>query len=142
MGSDKAMALDVAITDPTNKSALDKHSDKIPLVAAAGRHQQKLTTHNQAVQEAGPTGLAFVKVPLVFETTGAMGKETKKWWDSIKTRDKNLHEFGPQSRRANGLTHTWNANSFVTFWQQSIAVAHARAQAESISQRIGVCQQA
>ena len=89
-----------------------------------------------------PTGLAFVKVLLVFETTGAMGKETQKWWDSIKTRDKDLHEFGPQSRRANGLTHTWNANSFATFWQQSIAVAHARAQAESISQRIGVCQQA
>ena len=37
-GTDKATALDITITDPTNKTTLDRGSDRKPLVAAAGRH--------------------------------------------------------------------------------------------------------
>ena len=139
-GTEKAVALDIAITDPTSKIALDNNSNETPLVAAEIRHRQKLSTHRKAAEEAGPGGLAFVKTPLVFETTGAMSKGTQKWWESVKQLNKERNKYGPKSRRENGLQHTWSANSFSTFWQQSIAVVHARTQAEAISQWIGLCQ--
>ena len=82
-GSDKAMALDITITDPTNKTALVRGSDRKPLVAAAVRHTVKLGTHKSALEEAGDQGLPFTKGPLVLVTTGAMGEETQKRWRSI-----------------------------------------------------------
>ena len=82
-GTDKATALDITITNPTNKTALDRGSDRKPLVAAAVRHTVKLGTHKKALEEAGDQGLPFTEGPLVFETTGAMGEETQKWWKSI-----------------------------------------------------------
>ena len=69
--------------DPTNKTALDSGSDGKPLVAVAVRHTVKLGTHDRALEKAGDQGVLFTKGPLVFETTGAMGKETQKWWKSI-----------------------------------------------------------
>ena len=68
------MALDITITDQTNKTALERGSDGRPLVAAAVRHTAKLGTHKKALEEAGDQGLPFVKGPQVFETTGAMGR--------------------------------------------------------------------
>ena len=53
------------------------------LVAAEVRHMGKLGTHKKALEEAGDQVLPFTKGPLVFETTGAMGEETQKWWKSI-----------------------------------------------------------
>ena len=44
-GSDKATALDTTITDSTNKTALDRGSDRKSLVAAAVRPKVKLGTH-------------------------------------------------------------------------------------------------
>ena len=52
-------------------------------MAAAIRHTVKLGTHKNALEEAGDQSLPFTKGPLVFETTGAMGEETQKWWKSV-----------------------------------------------------------
>ena len=52
-GSDKATDLDITITDPTNKTALGRWSNRKPLVAAAVRHMVKLDTHKRALEEAG-----------------------------------------------------------------------------------------
>ena len=68
------------------KTAVDRGSDRKPLVAAAVRHTVKLGTHKKALEEAGDQGFPFTKAPLVFETTGAIGEETQKWWKS-KCRD-------------------------------------------------------
>ena len=140
-GADKAQALDITITDPTNRTALHNRSDKVPLKAASARHKAKLATHRAAVLEAGAGGLPFTKVPLVFETTGAMGKETQIWWEGIRQLHREAREgLGPTSRRETGMDWTWTANHFNTFWLQSISVAHARTQAESVIQWIGTCQ--
>ena len=56
--------------DPTNKAALDRGSDRKPLVAAAVRHTVKPGTHKRVLEEAGDQGLPFTNGPLVFETTG------------------------------------------------------------------------
>ena len=82
-GTDKATALGIVFTDPTNKTALDGGSRRKPLVAAAVRHTVKLGTHKRALEEAGDQGLLFTKGPLVFETTGAMGEETQTRWKPI-----------------------------------------------------------
>ena len=68
---------------PTNKTALNRGTDRKPLVVAAVRHTVKLGTHNRALEEADDQVLPFTKGPLVFETTGAMGEETQKWCKSI-----------------------------------------------------------
>ena len=99
----KATALDITITDPTNKTALDSGSDRNPLVAAAVRHTVKLGT----LKEAGDQGLPFTKGPLVFETTGAMEEETQKWWKSVVELEANQRiPAAPQSRREQGLEQT------------------------------------
>ena len=81
--------------------------------AASARHEAKLATHRAAVLEAGAGGLPFTKVPLVFETTGAMGKETQNWWEGIRQLRREAHEgSGPTSRRETGMDWTWTANHF------------------------------
>ena len=62
-GSDKATDLDITITDPTNKTALGRWSNRKPLVAAAVWHTVKLGTHTRALEEAGDQGLSFTKGP-------------------------------------------------------------------------------
>ena len=44
------------------------------------------------------------------------------------------------SRMQLGLEHTWSANNFATFWLQSISMAHAREQADSILLWVNKCQ--
>ena len=73
-GTDKEIALDITITDPTNKAALDRGTDRKPQVAAAVRHTVKLGTQKRALEEAGDQGLPFTKGPLVFETAGTIGR--------------------------------------------------------------------
>ena len=63
-------------------------SVKRPLKACKGKRKEasfqkawtcyKLGTHKKALEAAGGQGPPFTKGPLVFETTGAMGKETQK----------------------------------------------------------------
>ena len=87
------------------------------------------------------SNLPFVKVPLAFETTGAMGAETQKWWKSVlKLESERRNDVGLSSRREMGMDHTWTANSFVSFWLQSISMAHARMQAESVMLWVGKSQ--
>ena len=62
-----------------------------------------------------------------------MGRETEKWWKSVVAMEAELRAVGqPSSRRDLDLEHTWAANSFSSYWRQSIAMTLARAQAEAI----------
>ena len=100
-GTDKATALDITVTDPTNKTSLERASDRKPLVAAALWHKAKLGTHTRALEEAGDQGLPFTKGSLVFETTGAMvmGEETQKWWKSFVGMEADRRTSGAQHSR-------------------------------------------
>ena len=88
-----------------------------------------------------PTQLPFYKVPLAFETTGAMGKATQSWWQSVRKLEADVRGVGETTSRMQlGLEHTWSANNFATFWLQSISMAHAREQADSILLWVNKCQ--
>ena len=79
----------------------------------------------------------------VFETTGAIGEETQKWWKSVVEMEADQRIPGaPQSRLEQGLEHTWSANKFSSYWLQTFSMSHARMQAESIAQWIGTFQKA
>ena len=91
--------MDLVVTDPTSKSSLDKESSKVPLKAAAEVHKGKMQVYQRQVEAAGQAGLPFVKVPLAFETTGAMGAETQKWWQSVlKLESERRNDVGLSSR--------------------------------------------
>ena len=81
-----------------------------------------------------------MKLPIVFETTGAMGEETQKWWGQMVELEKENLNQGGISRRELGLEHTWSANNWSNFWLQRMAMVHARHQAETVLQRIGASQ--
>jgi hypothetical protein len=139
----KAQALDVAITDPTGKVAVQRLSHRHPLRAAEIRHRDKMSTHRKALTAAGANGLPFTKVPLVFETTGAMGAETQKWWKDIRKMEKDQRGLGETtSRKDLGLDWTFTANGFASYWLQSISMSMARTAAESIIAFIGGNQEA
>ena len=129
------VAYDVTICDPTADTYLQLGSNKQPLKAAAEATRKKNSKHDAEVAKAGPQGLPtpFEFQPLAFETTGAMGRETEKWWKSVVAMEAELRAVGqPSSRRDLGLEHTWAANSFSSYWRQCIAMTLARAQAEAI----------
>ena len=129
----KAWALDVAFVDPTSQTSLGSRSHKCALAATKVRYREKMSSHRKQAGEAGADGLQFVKMPLVFETTGAMGEETQKWWDSVLALEKAKRAPGdPTSRRELGLDFTWSANKHSTWWLQSLSMQYARAQAGSI----------
>ena len=70
--------------------------------------------------------IVFDKVPLIFESTGAMGKETQKWWESVlKIERKRCEE---RRERTPGLG-AWSPDRFASYWLQRISTANARAQA-------------
>ena len=138
MGAGDAQALDVAITDPTGKVAVQRLSHRQPLKAAEIRHKDKMSTHRKALAVAGANGLPFTKVPLVFETTGAMGTETQKWWKEISRLEKDQRGLGETtSRKDLGLDWTFTANGLASYWLQSISMSMARTLAESIVAFIG-----
>ena len=128
----------MTITDPTTKTSLEKECDVYALRAAGNAHKKKMQIHEKHIGLVSPVELPFDKVPLAFETTGAMGKETQKWWDSVKRLEARREES--TSRMQQGLEHTWSANNFATYWLQSIAMAHAREQADSVLLWINKCQ--
>ena len=131
-GDQQAVAMDITIGDPTCGSYIAKESHKIKLKTAAEKHKDKMELHKKRVDELGDVSYEFQ--PLAFETTGAMGVETQKWWARIVNEDterrKDRGESG--SRQLCGLPATWAANSFKTFWLQSFAMVQARTQANSI----------
>ena len=140
-GGDEAQALDVVITDPTCKTSLEKLSHKEALKAASEAHKRKMQRYQRQLEDAGQAGLPFVKVPLAFETTGAMGKETQDWWKSVlELEQRERGDVAAPSRRDMGLEHTWTANSFASYWLQSMSMVNARAQAESVMLWIGKSQ--
>ena len=65
-------ALDVTITDPTNKTKLERHSDTRALAAATRVHNKKLEIFRRQLEAAGPAGLQFEKKPLALKATGAI----------------------------------------------------------------------
>ena len=117
-------ALDVTIRDPTAKTYITQNSHRHPLVAARKGHDQKMADYNKAVQQAGAQGLPFTLTPLAFETTGAMGEETQKWFKKMVSRNAEIsgEDFGETtSRMQKGEPCTWTANSFSSFWKQRLS---------------------
>jgi hypothetical protein len=119
-------------TYPPPNPYIAEESHKIKLKTAAEKHKDKMELHKKRVDELGDVSYEFQ--PLAFETTGAMGVETQKWWARIVNEDterrKDRGESG--SRQLCGLPATWAANSFKMFWRLSFAMVQARTQANSI----------
>ena len=143
----KAVALDVAVTDPTTHTSINTHhSDREPLAAAKARHQQKKGTHTRAERQAARDGtgpLPFEKAPIVMETSGAFSKFTQDWFKKLVRVDKAQQAWRGNgvysSRRLRNLDWTWSANSFGSWHSQCISVAHARMQAQAVNDLIGEC---
>ena len=136
--TDKPMAIDIGITDPTSKTSLEAGSDRESLIAAKKFHERKMSLFEQQVRQS-ERPIDFDKVPLIFESTGAMGKETQKWWESVLKMERKRCEERREnpSRQYQGLEHTWSADRFASYWLQRISMAHARAQAETIE--LAIC---
>ena len=83
-----------------------------------------MADYNKAVQQAGAQGLPFTLTPLAFETTGAMGEETQKWFKKMVSRNAEIsgEDSGETtSRMQKGVPCTWTANSFSSFWKQRLS---------------------
>ena len=130
-GTDKFWAIDVTIVDPSLPSMVSgQRSHRVPLNAAKDKYRKKMNTHDKAVEQANRQNLVlpFDKYPLVFETTGAYGKETLAWFNSMVAHWKDLKM---PSLRDLGLDHTWSAASYESFWSQRLSMAQAQLQAEA-----------
>ena len=132
-----AQALDITIGDPTCATYMQAGSAVVSLTAAKALHEKKMQKHRALLQAVGgePT---FEFVPLTFELTGAMGPSTQKWWKGIMQIVKAREEGLPSSRREQGEEFTWSANSFATYWLQSISMVQARCLAENVN--IWICE--
>ena len=77
--------MDITIGDPTCDSYIALESHKTRLKTAAEKHKHKMDLHRRRVNDLGD--VPYVFQPLAFETTGAMGMETQKWWARIVNED-------------------------------------------------------
>ena len=127
-GSDKATALDITVTDPTNKTVSDRGSDRKPLVAAAIWHTVKLGKRRRALEEAGDQGLPSTKGPLVVETIGPLGRRHRKGRSQLSNGGGPTHTRStpeqagakswcisisiPGADGSKELEHRWSANKF------------------------------
>ena len=80
--------------------------------------------------------LPFDKCPLVFESTGAYGKQTLVWFNDMVSQWKKLKM--PSLRNA-GLAHTFSANNFESFWSQRLSMVQAQHHAEAAYSLMHVC---
>ena len=66
----------------------------------------------------------YIKTPLVYETTGAFGKEAKKWFKKVQLEFRKIN--GDSFVTLGGLcydhTMSWSANSFTQWWTQRFAM--------------------
>ena len=140
---DKNQALDITIRDPSCDSYVARNSWKTPLVAAKVGHDSKIKVFQETLIRAGAQGLNFTMTPLAFETSGAMGKETVKWFESMVAQNKAIEgqdREGISSRMQNGLPNTWTANSFGSYWKQRISFFLARDRANKRTVLMGQSQ--
>ena len=133
-------ALDVCFGDPTTDTYIKKSSWKKPLVTAQSRHDTKMDQYNDYKARAGAQGLPFRLTPLAFETTGAMGVETQKWFKKMIKLNAAIkgEDIGEtKSRMQQGVPCTWSANTFKGFWKQRISFFIAMDRASKTNLLIG-----
>ena len=112
-------------------------------MAAKVGHDSKIKAFEETLVRAGAQGLNFTMTPLAFETSGAMGKETVKWFESMVAQNKAIEgqdREGISSRMQNGLPNTWTANSFGSYWKQRISFFLARDRANKRTVLMGQSQ--
>ena len=68
---------------------------------------------------------------MAFETTGAMGTETQKWWKGVIKLAK---ERDPLQQMADS---TWTATKFAPYHLQLISMTQARSNAEAVVSWMG-----
>ena len=131
-GTDKAEALDITVVDPSLPNMLARaRSASVALNAAKKKHREKMTAHErQRVRASSQNAqLPFFKSPLVFESTGAWGPETVKWFDKMVRDNKQVN---PPLLQLAGSPHTFTALSYSSMWSQQLSMVLARRQAESV----------
>ena len=85
-----------------------------------------MDNYQTQLEQAGQAGLQFTKTPLAFETTGAMGAETQKWWKGVLELAK---EKDPIRQNADS---TSTAKKFAPYYLQLISMTQARSNAEAV----------
>ena len=137
-GTSKDLALDFTVTSVDNKDIIRQGSANTQFKAADAAELRKMRQWEASLQRLNPphtlASVPFEKVPLAMESTGAWGKGMQRWWkNQVLTRLEQLEEDPDKPRRAQGLPHTWSANTFGTYWLQRFSVTFQRHLAESIT---------
>ena len=102
-------ALDVSVVDPSLPSYVSGcRSNRVPLAAASDKYKAELRTHTTATEQAAAQGtvLPFLKYPLVFESTGAYGQHTLKWFNGMVAHWKSLKQSS-SSLALRASARTW-----------------------------------
>ena len=134
----KFQALDVGISCPTTKTALSNQAAVKALAAADSYAKTKTQNH---LDRADLSTLDFDVVPLVFESSGAMGTRTQKWWKEMKILDRKINA-GPEGGVSPILgpdQYSWAAQRFPEFWSQRLSFTLASQLAELVSAMTSRC---
>jgi len=129
-------ALDISIVDPSCATYLAQGSASQSLRAAKIKEDKKVAAHKRFADLAAARGtpLDFKVIPLVFESTGAMGPSAKNWFDyMVKLHNKVRHSA---SLSELGAPSAFSANSFSSHFSQRLSLVQARHQAEGVETAI------
>ena len=96
--------------------------------------------YNDYKARAGAQGLPFRLTPLAFETAGAMGVGTQKWFKKMCKLNAAIkgEDIGEtKSRMQQGVPCTWSANTFKGFWKHRFSFFIAMDRAAKTNLLIG-----
>jgi len=104
--------------------------------AADLKEKEKKNTHAKQLRSLKLTekDVDYIKTPLAYETTGAFGKEAKKWFKTVQRQFfmNNGEALGTLGEL--GYESTWSANSFTQWWTQRFAMTITSHVAERVWQ--------
>lgn len=131
-GTEKLLALDVSVVSPvtSNFVSTGRNFNPKPLQAALAKEKQKLDENNEWVAREAIDPV-YKKMPVVFESTGAMGESAQDWFKMVMILFHRKFPEGICRSSPIGLERHWGATSFQAHYHQKFALSLAKSRGKS-----------
>ena len=126
-GTQKLLALDMSVTW-SDSFTKEKAMNSEPLKLAGEKEEEKKRLDVQKNRSANGNLIQakYTKIPIVYEATGAIGKEAKDMMKKVMLKLRDQHPSGIPTPSQVGLESHWGATSFKSHWTQKFATHLAK----------------
>ena len=134
-GTQKPLALDMSVTwsDFTKKEDA-MNSKPLKLAGKMEDKKEKEDVKKNMDRHGNLIQARYIKKPIVYEGTGAMGKEASAMMKKVMLKLKEQHPRGIPTPSEVGLDSHWGATSFKAHWIQKFATHLAKSRSRVVQE--------